>query len=66
VVHLAAAPAGRRAPEAWPTRGICRSWLGVGVGKKSQDFADGVFPPGGFGQRQVRLDLVRCGGRLSA
>jgi hypothetical protein len=30
----------------------------VGAGKKGQDFADGAFVPGGFWQRQVRLDLV--------
>jgi hypothetical protein len=30
----------------------------VGAGKKGQDFADGALAPGGFWQRQVRLDLV--------
>ena len=48
-----------------PGRWWCQVWpvsvsysAGVGAGKKGQDFADGALVPGGFWQRQVRLDLV--------
>ncbi len=39
-------------------RALGRSRAGAGSGEEGQDFADGAFPPGGFWQRQVRLDLV--------
>jgi hypothetical protein len=39
----------------------CRGQFDAGpvvAGQEGQDFADGAFPAGGFGQGQVRLDLV--------
>ena len=39
----------------------CRGQFDAGpvvAGEEGQDFADGAFPAGGFGQGQVRLDLV--------
>lgn len=39
----------------------CRGQFDAGpvvAREEGQDFADGAFPPGWFGQREVRLDVI--------
>ena len=60
---------GRRCPGSikglWPDEAVASGWSGpgqlqsrAGAREEGEDFADGGFPGGGFGQREVGLDLV--------